>query len=220
MAEHEALDEQYTTVTFFGACKPKFPARPADDRIQTGPFLDAARVILPFVDTLGKAFTLVKKDIAGNIEKIDRQFKKDPEKYKFINAIIEEDHEKKGKMTEGCVGVLWLKRGLDFICSMFRELLEDQKNCITDENLTPSVARAYDATLRQYHGWMTQKIIAGVLKLVPYRKDLFAKLMLDSSATTDMVLKDIELYNVNLSSNIALLSQLLLQHNCESQEKV
>ncbi|KAK7474330.1 hypothetical protein BaRGS_00034378 [Batillaria attramentaria] len=139
-------------------------------------------------DKFGKAFGLVKKDVAGNIEKIDKQYKKDPEKYKFINAIIEEDSGKKDGMTEGCVGVLWLKRGLDFIHAMFRELLADQKNGVTDENFTPTVNRAYESSLKQYHGWMTQKVIGGVLKLVPYRKDFIDTLKVDSSATAEMCL--------------------------------
>ncbi|KAK7474367.1 hypothetical protein BaRGS_00034415 [Batillaria attramentaria] len=50
-------------------------------------------------------------------------------------------------------------RGLDFIHAMFKELLADQKNGVTDENFTPTVNRAYESSLKQYHGWMTQKVI-------------------------------------------------------------
>lgn len=220
MAEHQAIVGQYTSVTFFGVCQPKFPEAPADDNLDTVIFLEAARAILPFLDKLGKAFSLVKKDVAGNVEKIDKQYQKDPAMYKYINAIIAEDSGKKDGMTEGCVGALWLKRGLDFIHAMFRELLADQKNGVTDENLTPTVTRAYETTLKQYHGWMTQKVIAGVLKLLPYRKDFYSTLMTEPSATLDMVLSDISLYGINLLAHIELLGKLLKQSNRESQEKV
>lgn len=49
MAEHQAVEGQYSSVTFFGVCKPKFPEAPADDRLDTVLFLDAARAILPFL---------------------------------------------------------------------------------------------------------------------------------------------------------------------------
>ena len=45
------------------------------------------------------------------LQKIDKYRSKDPEKFKTINAIVEEEQPagKKG-LSEGCVGVLWLKR--------------------------------------------------------------------------------------------------------------
>ena len=39
------------------------------------------------------------------------------------------------------------------------ELLADVKNGVTDENMSPVIMRAYDKTLKQFHGWMTQKMI-------------------------------------------------------------
>ncbi|XP_076452536.1 glycolipid transfer protein-like [Babylonia areolata] len=221
MAEQLHVEGQFTSVTFFGVCNPKFPHVKEGDQLQTDVFLEASRQILPFIDNLGKAFSLVKKDVQGNVEKIEKHYKKDPEKYKTINAIVEEDQsaEKKG-MSDGCVGVLWLRRGLGFFHAIFVELLADVKNNVADENFSPAVSRAYESTLKQFHGWMTQKVIGGVIKLVPYRKDFIKNLMLDASATPEMVLKDVELYDVTLAATILMLDTLLTKNNKNPQEKV
>ena len=50
-------------------------------------------------------------------------------------------------------------RALDFIHCLFLELLVGWKNGTTDENLSPVVSQAYEKSLKQYHGWMTQKVI-------------------------------------------------------------
>ncbi|KAL8562072.1 hypothetical protein ACOMHN_031843 [Nucella lapillus] len=211
----------FTTVTFFGACNPKFPLVKEGDQLPTELLLEASRQIVPFIEKLGKAFGLVKKDVQGNIDKIEKHYKKDPEKYKMVNTIVEEDQsaEKKG-MSEGCVGVLWLKRGLDFFHAIFEQLLEEVKNGVTDENFTPVVSRAYEKTLQKYHGWITQKVIGGVTNLVPYKKDFIKNLMLDASATPEMVLRDIELYDVTLAATILMLDALLTANNKNPQEKV
>lgn len=220
-AEGDFTATEFTTITFFGACNPKFPLVKEGDQLQTDLLLEASRQIVPFIEKLGKAFGLVKKDVQGNIEKIEKHYKKDPEKYKLVNTIVEEDQsaEKKG-MSEGCVGVLWLKRGLDFFHAIFVELLADVKNGVTDENFSPAVSRAYEKTLQKYHGFMIQKVIGGVTKLVPYKKDFIKNLMLDTSATPKMVLNDIELYDVTLAATIAMLDVLLTKSNKNPQEKV
>ena len=49
MAEHQALEGQFTTVTFFGACTPKFPAVATGDQLPTDVLLEASKQILPFL---------------------------------------------------------------------------------------------------------------------------------------------------------------------------
>ncbi|KAK7087569.1 glycolipid transfer protein-like [Littorina saxatilis] len=221
MAEHQALEGQFSTITYFGSCKPKFEPVKEDQQLEIMTFLEASRQILPFLETLGKAFVFVKKDVQGNIEKIEKHRAKDPEKYKTINIIVEEDQSaEKKEMSDGCVGVLWLKRGLDFIHNIFAELLADLKNEVTDENISPTIGRAYENSIKKYHGWMTQKVIGGVIKMVPYRKDFLERLMLEPSATPELVLKDIELYDVNLAATVKLMDDLLTKNNKNSEEKV
>lgn len=221
MADSKAVAGGYTSVTFFGATKTKFPAVKVGDQLDTDIFLEAARGIIPFLESLGKAFGLLKKDMLGNVEKIEKYRVKNPEKYKFINSIVEEDQSSmKNGMSDGCVGVLWLKRALDFIHAIFTELIKDFTAGVTDETLSPLINRAYTATLEKYHGWLTQKMIKGVTMLAPYRKDFLNSLMLHESATTDMIFKDVQLYGVNMAATIHFLNELLTKSGKNPEEKV
>lgn len=61
-------------------------------------------------------------------------------------------------------GLLWLKRFLEFTLRLLQRLAED-----TDTELGEAARAAYDATLRPYHGYMTQALFAAVLYASPYR---------------------------------------------------
>ncbi|PNH04133.1 Pleckstrin y domain-containing family A member 8 [Tetrabaena socialis] len=105
-----------------------------DGFLQTQPFLDVCRQVLPVVEKLGTAFTLVKTDIGGNIEVGAAMFKhlpvalptmrlpmsqrlslraaKDPDRYtRLFSIVADEVVEKAQNDSTSCTkGLLWLKR--------------------------------------------------------------------------------------------------------------
>ncbi|XP_025092430.1 glycolipid transfer protein 1-like isoform X2 [Pomacea canaliculata] len=210
-------------------------------------------------EKLGTAFTFVRNDVLGNIEKIERRFYKDPTRYHFIRAILEEDAGK--KMSEGCVGLLWLMRGLMFVHRLFFELIEDHRNGVTSDDIGPAIRRAYDASLRAYHGWLMQKTISGITRILPGRKEFLRRLFLHNSATVDnhrvklkvygggveegndkgtkttkeiwikidliyvvsiltfQVVKDIQLYDVNLWATLQLMEKQINYYGRNEDEK-
>lgn len=47
-----------------------------------------------------------------------------------------------------------------FVHRLFFELIEDHRNGVTSDDIGPAIRRAYDASLRAYHGWLMQKTIS------------------------------------------------------------
>ncbi|CAO3587283.1 unnamed protein product [Absidia cylindrospora] len=77
-------------------------------------------------------------------------------------------HEKKRVATEG---LLWLIRGLDFTAQALRRSITDQA-----EELTVSFTKAYEATLRKFHGMLVRPVFSLAMKACPYRKAFYEKI--------------------------------------------
>ncbi|XP_071093534.1 glycolipid transfer protein-like [Haliotis cracherodii] len=193
-------------MTFFGKCDPKFLPVPEDKRILTQPFLDASRQLLIFFDKMGKTFILVKNDVAGNIEKIDKKFQQDTVKYSTLNAILEESKTGGDKvLVNAHIGAIWLAHGLDFIQEMLRLLIEDHENGTKSENVRDFVMGAYKLTLDKYHNIIMRTLFKPLSAAAPYRRDLFKVLRDSDDITDDMIIADAKEYIVSLGDNVKTL---------------
>lgn len=67
------------------------------------------------------------------------------------------------------LALLWLKRGLHFI-QVFLQSICDGKQDENHPNLIRVKAnKAYEMTLKKYHGWLVQKIFKAALYAAPYK---------------------------------------------------
>lgn len=91
-----------------------------------------------------------------SLQKIDKYRSKDPEKFKTINAIVEEEQPAGKKcLSEGCVGVLWLKRLCTVsLCAAFfyaswslQELYLDCESVGDNDNVDCSAVQSESAAL-------------------------------------------------------------------------
>ncbi|EPQ14584.1 Glycolipid transfer protein [Myotis brandtii] len=63
---------------------------PANNKIETGPFLEAVSHLPPFFHCLGfPVFTPIKADISGNITKIKAVYNTDPAEFQSISASLD-----------------------------------------------------------------------------------------------------------------------------------
>ncbi|CAN1279272.1 Glycolipid transfer protein 1 [Linum perenne] len=94
----------------------------------TKPFLDVCKLILPVIEKFGAALAIVKSDIGGNITRLETKYSTDPEKYKLLYTMIQEEVQAKtAKGSSSCTnGLLWLTRAMDFLVELFRNLLTHQ----------------------------------------------------------------------------------------------
>ncbi|BFZ05392.1 hypothetical protein BsWGS_08431 [Bradybaena similaris] len=211
---------QFTSKTIFGTIT-KFEDI-QDKTIKTEHFLRACTDVTGILDHLGTSYTLAKKDMLGNIKRIDEHYRKDPAKYATLNVILEVEAEScvDKKLSNLALAFIWLKRALEFLRAFISGLSAEHHSKVEEENLRQTVLHAYETTLRPYHGLMTQFLFTNIARLVPYRRNLLKTLMLETSATVDMVISDIDLYLVNFTATLELLGELLTHFGLTSDDKV
>ncbi|KAK9322479.1 glycolipid transfer protein domain-containing protein [Lipomyces orientalis] len=158
------------TPTFFVSMKRSFADVPTDaGKVSTTEFLEAAESLVSLFDLLGSAaFTVVQKDMSGNIKKIrDRQLANAAISSTLQDIVLSEKVEKNKAATQG---LLWLTRGLQFTAVALR------KNVESTEELNESFTKAYGETLIKYHSIVVRPVFKLAMKACPYRKDFYAKL--------------------------------------------
>eukprot|EP01137_Pigoraptor_chileana_P014633 Opistho-2@69504 len=146
-------------MSFFSSVPNKFADVPieADGSIHTEKFLKACSEIIPFFDVLGStAFGPVKSDINGNVTRLTQRYETDKVKYALLQNIVNEEVANK-KHTDGksCAnGLLWLKRALEFILHFLKNVLAGEPD------LAKCATAAYEASLKQYHGFLVKGIFS------------------------------------------------------------
>ncbi|XP_058962959.1 glycolipid transfer protein-like [Pocillopora verrucosa] len=201
-------------MSFFTEAEHKFLSIPEDIRIETKSFLDAASEVVPFFDVLGPtAFAPVKSDINGNIKKLREKFTKDLEKFKTLQDIVESEMAENSTKAKNSAtdALLWLKRALRFIIVFLREVLTGE------EDLVKCAKKAYENSLKRFHGWMVQGVFSLALKAVPYRKDFIDKLG-RNKVDEDTVLREMREFVDLLEANLEVVEQFYQKNNLETSQ--
>ncbi|XP_068748310.1 glycolipid transfer protein-like isoform X1 [Montipora capricornis] len=203
-------------MSFFSEASHRFLPIPEDGRIDTEPFLDAASQVVPFFDVLGPtAFAPVKSDINGNIKKLREKYAQDLEKFKTLQDLVESEMQagttlEKNSATDA---LLWLKRALQFIIVFLEEVLTGE------EDLVKCAKKAYEYSLKKFHGWIVQGIFSVAMKAVPYRKDFMNKLG-RGKVDEQTVLKEMKDCVDLLSANISVVEEFYQKNNLDKANKV
>lgn len=213
------------TGDFFTNFKPMFQPLPEDGRVETVPFLTSCSEIVKVFDLLGTAFKPVKSDVQGNIDKLQKKYDKNPERFKTLNDMLEEEIETKTTTAKesAATALLWLKRGLEYIRSFLVLVLEDHRNGTKTEKLVGFIKQGYEATLKKYHGWMIQKIFGVVSYATPNRGPFLKAIAYGADPSPEDVEKMFEslekLCNA-LGPNVDNIGALLIELNLDSDKKV
>ena len=147
------------------------PVGPAPaSEISTTEFLHAAESLTTLFDVLGSiAFTPVKSDLLGNINKIRTYQHSSPATTSTLQSLVRSElATKKHVATEG---LLWLTRGLDFTAQALRH-----NQVHAADELSNSFRAAYGETLKPHHSFLVKPIFSAAMSACPYRKDFYAKL--------------------------------------------
>ncbi|KAI6235753.1 Glycolipid transfer protein [Aphelenchoides besseyi] len=162
--------EQYDT--YFSAPERHFPTL-QDGKIPTLQFLNACHGVGEFTAFLGTAFIPVKNDVLGNVEKVRKMYNTDPTEFAFLEDLILADlkahNNKLGLATEG---LLWLKRGLEFMLEMLTGLVEMHRTGNSSDSLYTLLSSCYERTLKHHHGFVSRQLFKVVLAAAPSRKSL------------------------------------------------
>ncbi|OBA19183.1 glycolipid transfer protein, partial [Metschnikowia bicuspidata var. bicuspidata NRRL YB-4993] len=147
----------------------------AESKIDTAAFLEASETLVKLFDLLGSsAFSVVQKDMTGNIEKVRAKLLADPANLSTLQDLILSEADTKSK--KATQGLLWLTRGLEFTAQAMRETVDNPS-----KEMTVTFTDAYSKTLSKYHGMLVKPIFKLAMKACPYRKDFFEKLGSDQA---------------------------------------
>ncbi|CAI8026676.1 Glycolipid transfer protein [Geodia barretti] len=142
-----------------------------------------------FSDVLGStAFMPVKSDINGNIQRLQTQYDTAPDQFPTLQSIVDSEISAgTNKGSKSCtVGLLWLKRALEFICVFLESAVGGE------EDLVKCANKAYDESLRKYHGWIVKGIFSVAVRAVPYHKDFVTALKKDASVSSETLYSDMQ----------------------------
>ncbi|CAG8468162.1 7188_t:CDS:2 [Scutellospora calospora] len=163
-----------TSVTYFDTLKRDFcDVHITEDGIDTVTFLEATEGLIKLFDLLGSsAFSVVQKDMIGNVNKIRARYETDYIKNNTLeNLVINEQKEKKRIATEG----------LEFTSVALRRSINE-----TTEELSVSFTNAYGITLKPFHSFVIRPVFALAMKACPYRVEFFKKLGDDQARVNEL----------------------------------
>ncbi|KAK3339015.1 putative heterokaryon incompatibility protein [Neurospora tetraspora] len=141
-----------------------------ENAIPTTEFLEAAESLVSIFDVLGStAFSPVKSDMLGNVEKIRQRFLATPTESETLQDLV--NNEQKAKQNKAGQALLWLVRGLEFTCKGLANNV-----AAADQELSTSFRAAYDVTLKPHHSFLIKPIFSAAMSACPYRTDFYSKL--------------------------------------------
>nr|XP_022336752.1 glycolipid transfer protein-like [Crassostrea virginica] len=207
-------------MTFFSKDNVKHFEVPGDDgKVDTATLLEASRGVVEMVSAFGKAFSPVKSDINGNIEKLQKKYEMNKEAFVTLNAMLEDEFENKSTDLAK-IGGLWLMRGLNFLRTFMQLLIKEYREGSKEESMKHIINAAYEATLKKYHGFIVKKVFSGVSSFAPYRKDYLLKMALGKEGQEEQVIKDMEVYMETMSPLIDAMGKLYKEKGLDTDEKV
>lgn len=198
---------------------PQFQDISEDNIIVLDPYLNAADAATEIFDFLGFAFAPCKNDMKGNIKKIRQRQETNKEKFTSLNAILQDEKENHSS-TEGQAGALWLTRALLHIQQILVHLIDSVRKEPDEQAFRPILMKAYEETLKQYHGMILRTLIATVSWSSPSRPVLMKIMALDKDGMEEQVLTDIESYLVNLIKTNEAVTKILKDFGQFDEEKV
>ncbi|XP_052801624.1 pleckstrin homology domain-containing family A member 8-like [Mya arenaria] len=194
----------------------KFPTVDNTDGVLTEEFLEAASGAAEIVKSMGSQFSMTRDDMLGNITKVRTKFDTDREKFRQLKDLLQDEKDKKEDKNDksGTVGALWLKRGLEYLCEVFWELITEHEASKQPGGKSDSGAvkvacsNAYKKTLTKHHNMATRMIVKGALMVSPYKETLMTNLAKGEKGKDDEVTDDLKAYEPPLRAFVIIAGKL------------
>eukprot|EP00188_Purpureofilum_apyrenoidigerum_P004247 Plantae.Rhodophyta-Purpureofilum_apyrenoidigerum.ctg4694.p2 GENE.Plantae.Rhodophyta-Purpureofilum_apyrenoidigerum.ctg4694~~Plantae.Rhodophyta-Purpureofilum_apyrenoidigerum.ctg4694.p2 ORF type:complete len:231 (-),score=33.11 Plantae.Rhodophyta-Purpureofilum_apyrenoidigerum.ctg4694:1943-2635(-) len=185
-----------------------------DGKVQLLSFVEAVDDFLVVFKALGSAFftDMVKSDMRKNMEKIQTA----AQKYGVCTLEEMVDNELRDntytESNSGTEGLLWLKRTLQFILLLLR-------NIATKESSTPlneCAALAYRDTLKPCHNWLLQRLFDAGMLCIPSRNSFFGDLGTSEEVVRVGMLTFIQVAARQLNPIVAYYNRTKLEALCST----
>lgn len=205
--------------TYFSKSEHEFPHL-EENKIPTEQFLSACQGIADFVGFLGTAFAPVKADIKGNVIKVRTRFEKDRAGQVYLQDLIDADlAENDGRLNTATEGLLWLKRGLEFMLHMLSLMVGEYRSNLDrtkTESLVGVINSAYEKSLKRHHGFMSKQLFKLVIHAAPYRKTILKAVALGQEGMDEICIEHIESHRENFAENVQTLVDYYVSKGLET----
>uniref|UniRef100_A0A0N4Z6J9 GLTP domain-containing protein n=1 Tax=Parastrongyloides trichosuri TaxID=131310 RepID=A0A0N4Z6J9_PARTI len=206
--------------TYFSFEDKMFPHL-VDGKIPTEQFISACQGIAEFVGFFGTAFSPVKNDIMGNVIKVRTKYETDKIRMKTVQDLIDKDLiDNNGRLGIATEGLLWLKRGLEFMLQMLIYMV-DEYNLSTNkeetENLKNIINKAYELTLKRHHNFLAKNLFKLVIHAAPYRRTILKHVALGKDGYDDICINHITTHLENFKENVASLVEYYYEKKLETK---
>ncbi|KAI8904704.1 glycolipid transfer protein domain-containing protein [Gorgonomyces haynaldii] len=183
-------------MTFFDSISRSYAQVQVNNKnINTVEFLEATEQLVKLLGELGTAFTPVKSDIQGNVDKIRARYQQVPDKSQTLQELIQAEQQE--KKSTAITSLLWLKRALEFTSLSLRRSVDNPQ-----EELSTSFNTAYKSTLSQYHSFLIRPVFSMAMSACPTRKSFYEQL---AKGEHDKMMDQFKPWLSHLESQVAIL---------------
>uniref|UniRef100_A0A183D098 GLTP domain-containing protein n=1 Tax=Gongylonema pulchrum TaxID=637853 RepID=A0A183D098_9BILA len=169
---------------------------------------------------LGTAFIPVKNDISGNVRKVKTKYESAREKCKYVEDLVDYDlAHNGGKMANATEGLLWLKRGLEFMLELLSEMVRVYRSSMDKsktDSLTGIINDAYNSTLKRHHGFVSKQLFKVVILAAPTRSTILKALAEGREDADDICINHIALHLDNFRTNVAHIVNYYVKKNLDT----
>eukprot|EP00792_Barthelona_sp_PAP020_P002561 TRINITY_DN14080_c0_g1_i1.p1 TRINITY_DN14080_c0_g1~~TRINITY_DN14080_c0_g1_i1.p1 ORF type:complete len:164 (+),score=29.03 TRINITY_DN14080_c0_g1_i1:75-566(+) len=153
-------------------------------------------------------FNIITKDMTKNCKKINNFCKITGEGVILDEIVFSEISNKTYKKDEsGTTGILWLKRTLEFIAILFREL------SITNNSMKTCATDAYNKSLKKYHNVFMRPVVHATLLTCPSREEIFFKI--GETSDFELISTQLQLILARMKPLVRNLHNFLTIHDIE-----
>ncbi|CAF4045440.1 unnamed protein product, partial [Rotaria sordida] len=188
------------------------------EELQSELFLETCEDYLSLVGKFNSPiFAPLKADVNGNINKLRRKINENVIKFQTLYSILNDEIQARTTNARNSAtdALLWLKRAFEFLSNFLHEF------GIGDKTLADSVSKAYEQSLRKYHGILARSVFSFALRVVPNNTEFLRSLAIHSNDASEnlfkqQIFKEMLDHSSSMSSVLQKITLFYSNHGLES----
>ncbi|XP_050429004.1 ceramide-1-phosphate transfer protein [Adelges cooleyi] len=158
-----------------------------DEDVDIRNYIIAYKELSKFCSQLGTIFNFVVKDIEDKLWRLNELMRQDNSNFVTVKAMILYERSN-GELAHnsGCITLLRLHRGLDFIVQFMTKLCQLEPK----DSTSSSAIEAYDITLAKHHSWLIRTGARMAMKFLPNQETLYHQAVGESNHETSNTMPD------------------------------
>ncbi|KAG8012046.1 Glycolipid transfer protein [Nibea albiflora] len=198
----------------------QFRQLPADRQVETRPFLEAVSYLPPFfVSDLTERPNLedsMSLERSGSY--LQAVYDTNPARFKTLHQIVEAEKDMHGAQwpkVGATLALMWLKRGLRFIQVFLQSLVDGEKDDANPHFIRANLTKAYEISLKRYHGWLVQQLFKAAIFAAPYKTDFLKAVSKGRDVKEEECLEKIRKFLINFTATVDAIYEIYTKMNAD-----